>query len=244
MNSRPSSALATFALSVNGEVVRVDADPDMPLLWLLRDRLDLKGTKYGCGTGYCGACLVLIDGEPNHACMVPLSRVGERAIVTIEGLAHNGAQPVIDAWVAGQVHHTADEPADEWIRPILTIVNSGATAVLLAELEVRYWYTLESSGAETLTCYYPTSVCGNLVGTFQSESRQEADRVLRLSFRSGAGSIEPDGSVSVAVAFRYTDNSAYDESNDYSYEPQATAAVDTSRVTLYRNGLLVWGVEP
>jgi len=103
MNSRPSSALATFALSVNGEVVRVDADPDMPLLWLLRDRLDLKGTKYGCGTGYCGACLVLIDGEPNHACMVPLSRVGERAIVTIEGLAHNGAQPVIDAWVAGQV---------------------------------------------------------------------------------------------------------------------------------------------
>ena len=93
----------TLLLRVNGKTVRADVDPDMPLLWFLRDRLDLKGTKYGCGTGYCGACLVLIDGEPNHACMVPLSRVGERAVETIEGLAERGARPVVDAWVAEQV---------------------------------------------------------------------------------------------------------------------------------------------
>jgi len=92
-----------MSFAVNGKVVAADADPDMPLLWFLRDRLGLKGTKYGCGTGYCGACLVLIDGEPNHACMVPLQRVGEREVTTIEGLASAGGQRVIDAWVAEQV---------------------------------------------------------------------------------------------------------------------------------------------
>ena len=92
-----------LSLNINGEVVHAAVDPEMPLLWFLRDRLDLKGTKYGCGTGYCGACLVLIDGETNHACMVSLGRVGERAVTTIEGLAHNGAQPIIDAWVTEQV---------------------------------------------------------------------------------------------------------------------------------------------
>ena len=114
----------TLSLRVNGETVRADADPDMPLLWFLRDRLDLKGTKYGCGTGYCGACLVLIDGEPNHACMVPLSRVGERAVETIEGLAERGARPVVDAWVAGQV------PQCGYCQPAQIVA---ATAVLRAD---------------------------------------------------------------------------------------------------------------
>ena len=102
-NSLSSSSAEALSLRINGEIVRVDADPEMPLLWFLRDRLDLKGTKYGCGTGYCGACLVLIDGVPNHACMVPLSRIGDRSVLTIEGLANDGAQPIIDAWVAEQV---------------------------------------------------------------------------------------------------------------------------------------------
>ena len=72
-----------------------------PLLWVLRDELGLKGTKYGCGVGVCGACVVLIDGEPNHACMVALARVGERKVVTIEGLAAD--HPVVQAWIAEQV---------------------------------------------------------------------------------------------------------------------------------------------
>jgi len=101
--TEPAPVGEQLSLRVNGERVRADADPDMPLLWFLRDRLDLKGTKYGCGTGYCGACVVLIDGEPNHACMVPLHRVGARAVTTIEGLAGDGAQRVIDAWLAERV---------------------------------------------------------------------------------------------------------------------------------------------
>ena len=72
-----------------------------PLLWVLRDELGLKGTKYGCGVGVCGACVVLIDGEPNHACMVALARLGERKIVTIEGLSAD--HPVVQAWIAEQV---------------------------------------------------------------------------------------------------------------------------------------------
>ncbi|HEX9875832.1 MAG TPA: molybdopterin cofactor-binding domain-containing protein [Gammaproteobacteria bacterium] len=92
-----------LSLRVNGASVDVEADPEMPLLWVLRDCVGLKGTKYGCGTGLCGACLVLIDGEPNHACMVPLRRVGERAVETIEGLAQTSEHPLIDAWVAEQV---------------------------------------------------------------------------------------------------------------------------------------------
>lgn len=93
----------TYSLNVNEARVEVDADGDMPLLWVLRDRLDLKGTKYGCGTGYCGACLVLIDGEPNHACMVPVKRVGKRAVTTIEGFAEQPDHALIDTWVAERV---------------------------------------------------------------------------------------------------------------------------------------------
>lgn len=88
-------------LTVNGQAHRLEADPQQPLLWVLRERLGLKGTKYGCGAGACGACLVLLDGEPNHACMVPLARVGRRAVTTIEGLP--AEHPLIRAWVAQQV---------------------------------------------------------------------------------------------------------------------------------------------
>jgi len=89
-------------LVVNGKTHRVRAaDPDKPLLWVLRDELGLQGTKYGCGVGVCGACVVLLDGEPNHACMVPLARVGAREVTTIEGVAAD--QPVIRAWIAEQV---------------------------------------------------------------------------------------------------------------------------------------------
>lgn len=89
-----------ITLTVNSKTHHVQADPDKPLLWLLRDELGLKGTKYGCGVGVCGACLVLLDGEPNHACMVPLGKVGARQVTTIEGLRED--HPLIQAWIAEQ----------------------------------------------------------------------------------------------------------------------------------------------
>jgi isoquinoline 1-oxidoreductase beta subunit len=87
-------------ITVNDKTHRVDADPEKPLLWVLRDELGLMGTKYGCGVGVCGACLVLLDGEPNHACMVPLGKVGGRRVTSIEGLPPD--HPVIRAWIAEQ----------------------------------------------------------------------------------------------------------------------------------------------
>lgn len=88
-------------LVVNGRSHKVSADPDKPLLWVLRDQLGLKGSKYGCGVGICGACVVLLDGEPNHACMVPLGRVGARNVTTIEGVSPDHA--IVEAWIEEQV---------------------------------------------------------------------------------------------------------------------------------------------
>jgi len=88
-------------LSVNGAAHTIQADGEMPLLWVLRDVLGLKGTKYGCGVGRCGTCTVLIDGEPNHACMVPLARAAGKSITTIEGLAEQD-HPLVRAWIAEQ----------------------------------------------------------------------------------------------------------------------------------------------
>ena len=77
----------TTAISVNGGTRRVTADPETPLLYVLRNELGLKGPRFGCGTGHCGACMVLIDGEARQSCDVPLSAIGDSAVVTIEGLA-------------------------------------------------------------------------------------------------------------------------------------------------------------
>jgi isoquinoline 1-oxidoreductase alpha subunit len=76
-----------YSIRVNGRVVQVDADPQMPLLWVLRDLLELKGAKFGCGKGYCGACTVHLNGAPARSCVTPLSAVGSRAVTTIEGVA-------------------------------------------------------------------------------------------------------------------------------------------------------------
>lgn len=84
---------------VNGQRRVVDVPDDMPLLWVLRDVLDLKGTKYGCGAGLCGACTVHLDGEPVRACLIAASDVGSQAITTIEGLSAEGSHPVQRAWV-------------------------------------------------------------------------------------------------------------------------------------------------
>ncbi len=78
-----------YSLKVNGRTFPVEADPDSKLLWILREQLDLTGTKYGCGEGQCGACTVLIDGRAQRSCMTPVSAVAGKSIITIEGLAHN-----------------------------------------------------------------------------------------------------------------------------------------------------------
>jgi isoquinoline 1-oxidoreductase subunit alpha len=85
-------------LDVNGSVVEVDATPDMPLLWALRDLLGLTGTKYGCGMAQCGACTVHLDGQPVRSCCTPVSTVGARKVTTIEGLSTDGSHPVQRAW--------------------------------------------------------------------------------------------------------------------------------------------------
>jgi isoquinoline 1-oxidoreductase beta subunit len=91
-----------IALTVNGQPRAARSDPEKPLLWVLRDELGLKGAKYGCGIGLCGTCLVLIDGEPNHSCMVPLRKAAGRHITTIEGLAAKNPA-LTQAWIAEQV---------------------------------------------------------------------------------------------------------------------------------------------
>lgn len=90
-------------LTVNGTAIEIDADPDMPLLWALRDLANIKGPKFGCGVAACGACTVLIDGEPVRSCSQPVGGV-EGAVTTIEGLSAGGAlHPVQQAWLEEQV---------------------------------------------------------------------------------------------------------------------------------------------
>ena len=89
----------TYKLKVNGKSMTVDVPPDMPLLWVLRDVLDLKGTKFGCGISQCGACTVHMKGAPVRSCQVPVSSVGNAAITTIEGLSADGSHPLQKAWV-------------------------------------------------------------------------------------------------------------------------------------------------
>jgi isoquinoline 1-oxidoreductase subunit alpha len=85
-------------LVVNGREREVDAPPDMPLLWVLRDVLGYTGTKFGCGMAQCGACTIHLDGKAVRACVTPASAVGNRAVTTIEGLSSDGSHPVQRAW--------------------------------------------------------------------------------------------------------------------------------------------------
>src|SRR5688572_11759948 len=87
-----------FNLNVNGKTVTVDVPGEMPLLWALRDVLNLKGTKYGCGVAQCGACTVHVDGVASRSCSIPVSTVGNKKVTTIEGLSADGRHPVQAAW--------------------------------------------------------------------------------------------------------------------------------------------------
>ncbi len=86
-------------LTINGVAHDVDAHPDMPLLWVLRDVLGLTGTRFGCGQALCGACTVHLDGQPVRACVTPLKRAADASVTTIEGLSTDGSHPLQRAWV-------------------------------------------------------------------------------------------------------------------------------------------------
>jgi len=95
--------MPVYQLDINGQTREVDAPEDMPLLWVLRDILNLTGTKYGCGIGQCRACTVHIDGTPTFACQARVSALGGAKVVTIEGLAAERKEPLVAAWEAEDV---------------------------------------------------------------------------------------------------------------------------------------------
>jgi isoquinoline 1-oxidoreductase alpha subunit len=90
--------MSKYKLNINGVQKTVDVAAETPLLWVLRDHLNLVGTKFGCGIGQCGACTVHIDGQPTRACLTPISSVGKSQITTIEGLSPNGEHPLQKVW--------------------------------------------------------------------------------------------------------------------------------------------------
>lgn len=95
--------MAKYELKINGNTHSVDVDPSTPILWVLRDHLQLVGTKFGCGISQCGACTIHIGGTASRSCQIPVSAIGKNKITTIEGLSKNGDHPVQKAWLEHDV---------------------------------------------------------------------------------------------------------------------------------------------
>ena len=95
--------MPTYNLKINGQQKEVVVDADTPLLWVLRDHLNMVGTKFGCGIAQCGACTVHVDGNATRSCSTPVSSVQDKSVVTIEGLSENGDHPVQKAWLEHDV---------------------------------------------------------------------------------------------------------------------------------------------
>ena len=95
--------MVVFNLNINGKRQQVDVDPATPMLWVLRDHLNLTGTKYGCGIAQCGACTIHLGEVAMRSCILPVSQVGNQAITTIEGLSEGGDHPVQQAWLEHDV---------------------------------------------------------------------------------------------------------------------------------------------
>jgi isoquinoline 1-oxidoreductase alpha subunit len=95
--------MPVYNLNINGKTYKVEADAKMPLLWTIRELVHLHGTKYGCGIAQCGACTVLLNGNPVRSCSLPVSAVGKQPVTTIEGLSEDNTHPVQQAWIREQV---------------------------------------------------------------------------------------------------------------------------------------------
>jgi isoquinoline 1-oxidoreductase alpha subunit len=95
--------MAQFTIQINGKKQQVDVSSDTPMLWVIRDHLNLPGTKFGCGIAQCGACTVHLDGTAIRSCSIPISAVGDKTITTIEGLSDKGDHPVQKAWIEHDV---------------------------------------------------------------------------------------------------------------------------------------------
>lgn len=95
--------MAQYTLSINNQSHTVDVAPNTPILWVLRDHIDLVGTKFGCGIGQCGACTIHLDGVATRSCLLPISSIGDKSITTIEGLSSEGDHPVQKAWIEHDV---------------------------------------------------------------------------------------------------------------------------------------------
>jgi isoquinoline 1-oxidoreductase alpha subunit len=95
--------MAIFNLKINSKEVQVDVDPSTPMLWVLRDHLNLVGTKFGCGVAQCGACTILVDGFAVRSCITFVDSIGDKEITTIEGLSENGDHPLQQAWIEHDV---------------------------------------------------------------------------------------------------------------------------------------------
>src|SRR5262245_4859422 len=92
------TSMPLISLTINGRALQADVDPETPLLWVLRDHLNLVGTKFGCGGGFCGACTVHVDGAATRSCQLPVTKAAGRRITTVEGLSATTAHPVQRAW--------------------------------------------------------------------------------------------------------------------------------------------------
>lgn len=95
--------MAPFKLTINNQTHDIDVAPNTPILWVLRDHVNLVGTKFGCGIGQCGACTIHLDGIATRSCLLPISSIGDKSITTIEGLSAEGDHPVQQAWIEHDV---------------------------------------------------------------------------------------------------------------------------------------------
>ena len=158
--------MSKVTLTINGEPLTVDATPDMPLLWALRDKLNLTGTKYGCGIGTCGSCTVLVNGVPMRSCVMPAITMAGMEIVTIEGLDPTGNHPVQRAWnevdvpqcgycQGGQILSASallarnPDPSDEDIDAAMSgvLCRCGTYSRIRKAIKLAARYAAESGGA-------------------------------------------------------------------------------------------------